>query len=286
MKFSVVSSDVKDWYSFFLPAIVRAWARMGYGTVLLLIGDRALWNSDRRTALALREASEGAIVEFVAPSPGQAIYTSAQVSRLYASALQSLENGDYLLTSDADMIPLSKEYFSRQDPAFDVHIFSSNAYAAVDGPRLPVKFPMCYLGASVPAWREIMRIGPGDVGAAMASHLAQFKGHQIGWDHDEMHFKRRLLQSPLFSGPLLVLPNGFSKGRVQLMTRHRVRGHMDKRLAYGEWSLLHLRHHIDCHFGKGGPKYAESLLKVFETYFPEDEPRVRKYISEYTGATP
>jgi len=283
-KYAVFSSDVKEIYSFYVPIDALAWREIGYRSLILLVGNRKLWESYPRTALVLRSIPSDARVEFVRQVPGQDVPMTARVCRLYAAALAALRDEDYLLASDADMVPISKAYFTSQDHSLDVHIFSSNAYGPITEDHIPVKFPMCFIAGKVGAWREIMRIREASIDESLKRHFAPFGTAKISFDNDELSFKKFLMESSLLKGETRKEREWFVKGRTQLMLRERTKvgGHMYRRLEYGEWKLLHLRHHIDCHFGNHkGPKNSGSILDIFRAYFPESLPLTNGYIEEY-----
>src|SRR5690606_5744916 len=86
--------------------------------------------------------------------------TVSQVVRLYAAAMNVSED-DYIITSDADMFPLSRDHFNQQGmEGDDVHLFYANAYAHM---KDSVMYPLCYVGASVRTWRDIMQIPPSSI---------------------------------------------------------------------------------------------------------------------------
>lgn len=281
MRYAVVSSDVNPAYSYFPPVLSILWKALGYRTITLLIGEKEHWESDPGTAFVLKSLPDDEKISFVPKAPGQAIYTTAQVSRLYACALPELQEDDYLLTTDADMIPLCPKYFSQQDPAFDIHVFCANAYNLVTETRLPAKFPMCYLGGNVPMLREVMKIGTKTLAEALLGHLAQFKTHQVGWDHDELHFIRMLYRSKIFNPPAAKHPvGGYSRGRVQLIFRNRHCGHMHRRWRFHEKIL----DNVDCHFAMHGYRFTKELYKLLDVYFPNQRAEVENYTTGYLKA--
>jgi len=288
-KHAVFSSDVKEIYSFYLPIDAMAWGEIGYKSVILLIGDRSLWESRPRTSLVLHSLPPGCRVEFVCQVPGQDVPMTARVCRLYAASLPDLPDDDYLVMSDADMVPISRSYFSSQDPSLDVHVFSSNAYGPVTEAGVPVKFPMCFIGGRVSAWRTLTRHDGSGIDASLLRHFAPFGDRKISFDNDELSFKHMLVRSPLFQGEISRYGDGFRRGSVQLMLRERTKigGHMFRRLEYGEWKMLDKRHHIDSHFGNHlGPKNWGSIVKIFETYFPKHLDVTKRYIEEYLKLEP
>lgn len=70
--------------------------------------------------------------------------TFAQVARLYAASWPNIGDSDYLMTSDADMLPLS-DYWHMSDT------FTTWGRDLTD-----YHFPMCYLGGYAYQWKQLM----------------------------------------------------------------------------------------------------------------------------------
>lgn len=285
MKYAVISSDVNPLYSFYLPILGRAWEEMGYTALYLLVGEEKDWKSHPEASFALERFKNMGLIHYVSTIPNREIHTVAQVSRLYASAIPSLKKDDYLLTTDADMIPLSKSFFNKEDKSLDFHLFTGNGYDLVSKDHLPVKFPMCYLGASVSSWKEVMGIKEFSVSEHMKRHFAAVPG-PARWDHDEMTFATRIKYSDMFSGPVLKHAEGNSKGRVHLMNRFRGGGgSFYGRLDGVKWWARDVDKYfsglVDCHFCTYGYKFPEKLLYLLSKFFPSRKEELENYVNTY-----
>lgn len=74
--------------------------------------------------------------------------TRAQLARLYACTNESFKHNDYLLTSDADMIPLSAYWNPHEDSTITTWGRDLTDY----------HYPICYIGGSVIDWIDVMQI--------------------------------------------------------------------------------------------------------------------------------
>lgn len=147
----ILSSDTNPNYCFFLPVVSLVWQKvMEYCPVVIVVGSKEKWLQNGLNKFILNKSREiGAEIYFINSMEGHRDSTIAQVSRLYAGMLGYAKD-TYLLTSDIDMLPLSKEFFSKQDFSKKVHLFYGNVYQGQ-------KFPISYIGANLDVWLQIMQ---------------------------------------------------------------------------------------------------------------------------------
>jgi len=152
----------------------------------------------------------------------------AQIIRMYAATYfqQSV-----ILTSDIDMLPLSKAYFeqsvaSASDDA--LVILSADAYRRHPQPR----FPICYNAARGSVFCDLLQFE--NTFEDYAHRLAKFSW---GWDTDELYFGKCVFESR-------------HKNIVKL-NRGWGRGGANKRIDRSTWTynpeLLAQNHYIDSH---------------------------------------
>lgn len=155
MRYAVLSSDRNADYLFPLPITARLWRRVGLEPLCLLVGTQEGWRADPPAAECLEELLRlQAAVEFVKPAVGFRKATTGQLCRLFAARLPWLEGTDTILTADADMWPLSEQYFRmavvQRMPAIQAQFlaYGGDAYAH----EKEFKVPICYLEATVNSW--------------------------------------------------------------------------------------------------------------------------------------
>lgn len=148
----VISSDRNLDYAFFTPVISLLWGTRGYRPLLLLVGEAAEWVADPRLRLALERSREvGAEVYFVPRCGGVRTSAVAQVARIFGASAPGVTEDDYLLVSDADMLPLGSWVGGGRDKSKDLQLYYSNAYDQ----STYVHYPMCYVGATAKIWRDV-----------------------------------------------------------------------------------------------------------------------------------
>lgn len=127
---AIVSSDAKPYYLDFWPVVAAGWKRLGIRPTLILIGDSSVQVDE----------TIGDVIRFE-PLPDVDVAMQAQVIRLFAPAFYPDEVS---ITSDIDMLPVSKTYFHdsvKDKPVDDFVVLRKNAYPDQD------RFPMCYNAA-------------------------------------------------------------------------------------------------------------------------------------------
>ena len=160
----VLSSDA-SFYCFYLPFVVRAWREMaGFRSIIFLVG--AEWRDPQGRCSVPLEYLLGetdAMLVFVQHSHVSS-RVMAQVIRLYAGALIHVPEHAYLLTADADLLPLSREhFFGERDFTKSMHAYNYGCCPSfqVTGHDGMVKdlmmMPLSFVGATGRTWNQIMR---------------------------------------------------------------------------------------------------------------------------------
>jgi hypothetical protein len=275
----VISSDVNETYSFFLPIASMAWRKCGWKPLHILVGDPALWGSHPTTEFVIRQILGNGPMEFVPPDENHKVSTTAQVVRLLASAIPALEDSDYILTSDVDMLPLNAEYFQHQDWSMDFHAFGADAYADITKGLFPPKFPMCYLGARAGIWRDVMGIKTRNISEEVGRALS---GRTDSWDNDEMYFSSKLFSHPIFEGEVQKISDlRYRKGRCELLIRTWPASRAARRVDREVWGFDGSPEMIDCHCFRPGFERVETLTAIVAKYFQPDLGWFNSYLSEY-----
>jgi hypothetical protein len=280
MRYVVNSSDLNDVYSFFMPIMSILWKRLQYEPISLLYGDESVWSSpkDKFILDSIRKYSK---VSFVAPAPGYKSSTVMQVSRLFPASLSYMTDSDYVLTGDADMFPLSATYFNQQDLSCKFNIFSADAYADIAKGLQPPKFPMCYLGATVGNWKDVMGIKTNDISLEVQQSLV---GRADTWYNDEEYFTSKIMNHKIYEGHIIKKGNSYYKGDCQLMVRG---GFADpgsrayKRLDREAWYFRGETDLIDSHSLRPGYKWIKAITDLLKVYYPADMPAINSYINEF-----
>jgi hypothetical protein len=171
----IVASDENPLYTQFWPAVAESWSLLGIKPTLFLVSND----------ISVDE-SIGDVVR-VKPLDGIPTSLQAQCVRLLAPTMFP---EDVSVTSDIDMMPLSREYFV--DTVADIKnddfvIFSSDAYENI--PNFPC-FPICYNAALGSVFGEIFGFTMNEYEEAMKKWQALGQG----WTTDE-----RVLYSQLKS---------------------------------------------------------------------------------------
>jgi hypothetical protein len=107
------------------------------------------------------------------------------------------------LTSDIDMLPLSKSYFTSDIENLNndsMVIFSSDAYEYID------RYPICYNAAKGSLFTEILQL---DV--SFEEYCNRLLGFDWGWNTDELYFGK-MVQSYPYQNKIIKLNRGWISG--------------------------------------------------------------------------
>ena len=260
-RWAVISANGNADYAFYLPVVAYVWQRIiGYTPLVLLIGT--VWQDpppDSRHAVVLRTLTRLApdIKLRVVPCADDVnTAAAAQVARLYSCLVEGVGPEDFLLTTDADLVPLSRAHFN-QDRRWDrpVHLYNSfccaplllpegglaqaqqdpsrvalaasdiERGAGVDDDHRLLHLPISYAGARASDWRDIMALSEAE------EHALR---EQLGADADLL---RLAVESRL------VHDLGAERAAMNLADNHRHADmdmwHLDQRILsakLGGWS--------------------------------------------------
>jgi hypothetical protein len=205
-KHIINSTDFNLTYCFFAPIVSLLWnKRIGYSPITLFYEREAAWTSSELYRLVLESTKKFSEAVHIAAIPQIRSSTIAQVSCLYASALD-LPNASYLLTSDIDMIPIQAAVFHSQNPTKAFHIFGADAYAPTS------QFPICYLGGTLNAWRDVMGIETLDLSQNLLSTMDPTTDY---WNFDEEWFADRMKRWDKFETDCELIQRGWIDGRAK-----------------------------------------------------------------------
>jgi hypothetical protein len=154
-RFVSIGSTTDHNYSFFLPIIGSLWRRVGYIPNFYLIGRKEDWEDGHASHVHAALSIQDFDYQFVDPVPGVEDATVAQSIRLYAAADDTFHDKDLLIPSDADILPLRKDFYCQHNlEEYPIASYYSNGYPGEEGKH----FPTCHVSAQVGVWREFMHL--------------------------------------------------------------------------------------------------------------------------------
>ncbi|KAI9563934.1 hypothetical protein GHT06_011402 [Daphnia sinensis] len=144
-------------YAFNLPLTALAWERIGFRSVVLIIGSRCEWENEPALSFVLAnlEARRVSII-FIASSLELRPKLS-QTARAFAVNLPGFpgKDNDYVITSDSDLWPLRKEHYIPR-PNMNVVLVHSQCCGFFQMNNKSYMYPMSNIGATVSTWRQVM----------------------------------------------------------------------------------------------------------------------------------
>ena len=148
-------------YSFMLPLTTMAWRRIGYGSVVLIVGNLQNWrNNPTRNYILESTLEKGAIVVFLQGAPAVNSVMLSQISRLLAAAFVPFNSklNLVLLTTDADIWPGNETAYEL--PSKLVSIKVTNAFCCGKFNHKGTSYqmyPMTNIIANLTTWRMMIR---------------------------------------------------------------------------------------------------------------------------------
>jgi len=251
MQYAVLSSTADLSYSFFLPIVCKLWRRLNFVPLVLLpSGD---WD---KPAAKFALDSADAVLRVIGPIREYKLSTAAQVGRLAAASCEGIKPDDWLLTTDIDMFPFSKDCFRPWVSKRRFVVYGGDAYKG------ETRWPMCYIGAKAEEWRAAFKLkGPltGDT-----SRLLRIGGKD-NWNMDE-----RLAGRIIENGMVEVLPRGWREGRAL------------ERQDRAAWSNK-AGPYIDCHALRPGWEHWSKLSAVIRFHAPDVADWADKYHKDFVA---
>lgn len=262
---SVVSTSLNPMYSFFLPITTALWKRMGFTPTVILVGSPEEWANRVELQWTRRLGGE---VYFQRPLTPNYLPNRAQFARLFAYRqtynCNPWGDGVYLLMSDADMLPLNKDYFQQCTYYPDrLSLYYGNVY-------LPApQYPICYMGGTVATWKELLD----GVDQNVLVEEAQKEPEPIKvWCYDETWMGRRIQNW-----------KGFAE-RTAIISRKGCPPH--DRIDRSKWPAEIPAGMVDCHSVRPGHT-AENWPKieaVLQRYAKDSLPLINQYVAEWKAA--
>ena len=162
-KYSIFTSSLFDGiksmnYAFDLPLSVRAWHRVGYDCIVLIINDPWTCKKDSKVRVLMETLldMDGMVLLILNGTQKHSISTS-QVSRLLVPYLMQdggdpvVWNDTYVVAADADIWPLGHGFFDLPPGKEVLH-----GKMAMHGRE--IFMPLTYIGMKVKTWIEVMSV--------------------------------------------------------------------------------------------------------------------------------
>jgi hypothetical protein len=214
MRYVVYSSNQVPAYQFMLPIAAMCWqTRTEFSPVCLLTETREHWDNpagrvvvDMLDRLGVRKHYIGLISEPYRSS------VQAQSARHHAALLTSFEPTDYIMTMDADALPVNGGWFSDVDWSHPCHARNASAWQYK-------WFTTFGFGATVEAWREFMGYEPGgeiapELQKNLDVDLTPERDTMAEWFFDEFLFNSRLKPSRFYPGGCQLITRNVGKDRI------------------------------------------------------------------------
>lgn len=144
-------------YAFYLPLTVTAWNRIGFQSIVLIIGRENEWKDHPALSYVLDSLKDlKASIIFMDADVKHRMMIS-QTARIFAANLKDYpgRDADYIITSDADLWPLRRDYYLPRENHSLLLLHSDCCGDFNHSNRSYRMIPMGYIGANAAIWRKI-----------------------------------------------------------------------------------------------------------------------------------
>ena len=145
-------------YAFYLPLTVLAWDRIGFKSIVIIVGRRIEWSAHPLLSHILLhlEAAQANIIFLNATDDNGRMLS--QTARLFAANMKELahKNEEYLITSDSVLWPFREAHYTPEPLKKLILVHSHCCGSFPFRNRSYRMIPMSNIGATAATWREIM----------------------------------------------------------------------------------------------------------------------------------
>lgn len=148
-------------YAYNLPLTTLAWERIGFKSIILIVGFRSEWETDPVLNLVLSYLEERRAILLFIETPVQYRTAVGKAGPIFGVNLKGFpgKDGDFLMTTDADLWPLQEKYFVAR-PNYDIVLINNQVSEQFElNKKTYVIQPMSNIGANVSTWKQIVNDG-------------------------------------------------------------------------------------------------------------------------------
>ncbi len=152
---STTQGDVKN-YLFPLPLTALAWKRIGFGSIIIIVGDSKKWKTTLLSHVYSNLQKLDCVFVFLNISEQNEVMLSQTSRVLVANLLNVSEKEPYLVTTDADMWPIREEIY-RLPQGKDVLLLNTGCCGSFQhtNNRTYQMLPMVYVGMYQSTWKAV-----------------------------------------------------------------------------------------------------------------------------------
>lgn len=187
---AIVSTTYDDKYLFFLPIITWCWNKLGVDVICFMPQDLTDYKRYTRHAEIINCISKNEFKVifryFDCPEHKEATY--AQVSRLFISGINGIDENEMAFCSDIDMANFKLPPYNEE---YDFTVFGSDLTPKT-------QYPVCYVSGSILNWRKYFNPSQLTYQKILDNHLAHiecdnFRGNYWSYEQEQIYntFKGR-----------------------------------------------------------------------------------------------
>lgn len=292
--FVILSSDIDGiqtyFYTFYLPFASLAWKKIGYTPIVFLVSSD-FYNINYFSKKSIDFLDEiGVHTVKINSFDGYQLLTS-KLSRIFSGFIENkiIKENDYIITSDADLIPININYYKVNHPE-EITVWNSECCENFDVEGSSIKmYPLSHIGMTKSNWikvtnlNESLRLNLKSIDSTLVLNKLVGIFHNINLIRQNKLAKEK---DPWFSDQKLIslMIHNYTKFNNLKINEIKFNGFRLDRNT--EWNIKSLEQNfdkfIDAHlFHEELPTKWSELEYFFEILFKERSSLIKKYISEY-----
>ena len=265
-------------FAFNLPLTAMAWQRIGFDSVIIIVGDpeqhkHERWVEYLMETLIGKEYIVLLVLKTVTPDQATTI---SQVSRLFAASLvkndergRTMDDDVYLLTADADIWPIDGDFFDLP-PGKDI-LHGNIGTTRVNGVQV-IHAPLSYVGMNIRTWYDVMTQSGSLAMPNTTAEIIDYFGADFryrvthggpGWHLDQQTISLRLHQWKAIKG---------NERRVHAYERQLANDRID-RSSWPPVNRMNIERAIDAHVLQHSyrPEQWRRLRPLLVMLFPDSD---------------
>jgi hypothetical protein len=186
-KYTILSCSIsgvfrEQQYCFFLPITILTWKRIGYDCIVIIsvLKDLKINAAHLKAIETIESLGVKPIIVEIKHDNSAMVRMFSMVSRLFSGAIDVLNDDDFVLTSDSDLIPIknSTYHFESLDNINIINAFCCGNFLFKN--KTYNMYPIGHIGMKKKYWRDVMKLDQDFKfnGGSVLDHLREkaFKG--------------------------------------------------------------------------------------------------------------
>ena len=285
--------DLKsDFYFYYLPITCASWRRIYYEPIVILVSaDFSKLNDEGK--LVIEYLNDMKVKTVRLKIRKELNLFVSMISRIFVGLLSDdlVNDEDFVITSDADIIPFDKKYYYSFKAESDIVLWNAYCCGSFDfkGKQYTM-YPLSHIGMRKKHWRQVMNIQPEDYGKLNKETIMKIMKELHG-DSEVYNGQSEIQRGDKFwyMDQVTISVNIVKNGKGLKVDKIAYKGKRQDRAisSLDRWisNLESIKHKLtDFHlFHADVFQKNESINRLLDALFSNDQVKVIDYFKNYTA---